>query len=256
MFAILAQAASQSVQPSQPDQATAMVVPRIFERLDTLAHPDKLVTILEQTGWVVACIFIAVGVLCLLQGYKLYKGVVLLLALIVGMVLGYKLGQTIQAEVIVAGCVGVLMAVVAWPFMKYAVAICGGLAGAFLGANCWTALATQAGNTSSLNLDPHAYWAGALIGLIFFGLLSFILFEVSIVLFTSVSGSVLAVLGVIALLLQVPGWRDAIAGTVQANPLVLPMLVAVPAVIGLVLQHHLGGMKKGDAKPKAAPAKA
>lgn len=240
MLLVLAKAGS-SEAAGQPQ----LILPKIFQRIDALAHPETMIDTLGQTTWVVGAIFLAVGLLCILQGYRLYKGVVLLTALGLGIVLGYKLGQHIKAEVIVAGCLGVLLAVVAWPFMKFAVAICGGLAGAFLGANAWSAFATHLNSTSSsIDLPPDAYWAGALTGLIFFGLLSFILFELSVVMFTSVSGSVLAVMGIIALLLQVTAWREAITDSLKANPLVMPTIIVVPAIIGLVIQYHFGGLQK------------
>jgi hypothetical protein len=240
MLNLLAQAGAASG-GSEPQY----VLPKIFERIDTLAHPEKLVDTLAETTWVVGAIFLTVGLLCILQGYKLYKGVVILTALAMGIVLGYKLGQHIQAQTIVAGCLGVLLAVAAWPFMKFAVSLCGGLAGAFIGANAWSGIATHLNATSpSINIPPDAYWAGALIGLVLFGMLSFILFELSVVLFTSVSGSVLAVLGIIALLLQVTAWREAIGNALKANPLVMPVLIVVPAVVGLVLQYQFGGLQR------------
>ena len=247
MWITLAQTAAESGSTTSPADNPAALIPKIFNRLDALAHPDNLLATLQQTGWVLAAILVVVGLTCMLQGYKFYKWVVVLTALVLGIAVGYKLGQHIQAEVIVAGCLGVLLAVVAWPFMKFAVAICGGLAGAFLGANAWTAIATQVNASSqSITLPPEAYWAGALIGLVVLGLLSFILFELSVVVFTSISGSTLAVLGIISLLLQVPAWQTGIADTIRANPLIVPMLVAVPAVIGLVLQQQMGGLQKSD----------
>lgn len=234
---------------ANPDEGSnpAALIPRLFDRLDALAHPDNLVNTLQQTSWVLAAIFVAVGLTCLLQGFKFYRWVVMLTALGLGIGVGYKLGQHVEAQAIVAGCLGVLLAVVAWPFMKFAVAICGGLAGAFLGANAWSALAAHLnGSSGSVSLPPDAYWAGALMGLIVLGLLSFILFELSVVVFTSISGSVLAVMGIIALLLQVPAWQGAVGDGIRANPLIVPMLVAVPAVIGLVLQQQMGGLQKSD----------
>lgn len=248
MLRILAQAQgpAASTSPAPADEQANFVFSRLFDRIDALAHPENLIGTLEQTGVVVASILVAVGLICLIQGYKLYKAVVLLMALALGIGLGYKLGHSIQAEAIAAGCLGVLLAVVAWPLMKFAVALCGGLAGAFIGANAWSAVAEQVNATGTLSLAPDAYWAGALIGLVLLGLLSFILFELSVVVFTSVSGSTLAVLGVLALLLQVPAWRNAVADALQANPLIVPMLVAVPAVIGLVLQQQMGGLKRHE----------
>jgi len=245
MSLLLAQAQTTAEQAAAGGAEPQLVLPKIFQRIDALAHPENLVDTLAQTTWVVGAIFVTVGLLCMLQGYKLYKGVVLLTALGLGLVVGYQLGEHIQAEAIVAGCLGVLLAVVAWPFMKFAVAICGGLAGAFVGANAWSAIATHLNaQAEAINLPPDAYWAGALTGLVLFGLLSFILFELSVVMFTSLSGSVLAVLGIVVLLLQVAAWRDSIAAGLKANPLIMPMLIVVPALIGLVLQYQFGGLQK------------
>ncbi len=242
MISLLAQSTIDATENS------AYKLPEVFQKLDALAHPDQLVETLSQLSWVVACILVVAGLACMLQGYKLYKWVVLLVALGLGVVVGWQLGDQIQAGVIVAGCLGVLLAVVAWPFMKFAVSACGGLAGAFIGANCWTAIATQVNEAGNFSLPPDAYWAGALMGLIAFGMLSFILFEVSVVIFTSFSGSVFAVLGVLALLLQIESMRTTIADSLKANPLVVPMLIVVPAVIGLVIQHGFGGMKAKEAR--------
>ena len=88
------------------------VLPQLWQRLDALAHPDKLVEVLSQLSMVWAGVFVATGLICLLQGYRVYKGAVLLLALGLGGVVGYQLGLSIKAEVIVAGCLAVLLAVV------------------------------------------------------------------------------------------------------------------------------------------------
>lgn len=239
MLTILAQSGGQ-----QTDEQSASSLPEIFNRFDALAHPDQLVDMLSQLSWVVAAILVAIGLVSILQGYKLYKWIVLLVAAGLGVVVGRQLGAKIDNAVVVAGALGVLLAVVAWPFMKFAVAACGGLAGAFIGANCWTAIASQVNSSGAMSLPSDAYWAGALMGLILFGMLSFILFEVSVVVFTSFSGSVLAVLGVVALLLQIESMQQAVANSLKANPLVMPLLVIVPAVVGLVIQHGFGGMKR------------
>ena len=228
-------------------EAPDAVIPNLFGRLDTLAHPEMLVDNLQKLSIISAAIFVTVGIVCLLQGYKLYKGVVIFMALALGWIVGHHLGKHIEAEFVVATCLGVLLAVVAWPFMKYGVALAGALAGAFIGANAWSALAERINSSGSVTLPPDAYWAGALIGLVLFGLLTFILFEWSIVLFTSVSGSVLAVIGILALLLQIPAWQEGLTKSLTANALVIPMLVIVPAVAGLVLQHQFGAGQKLEA---------
>ena len=92
------------------------------------------------------------------------------------------------------------------------------------------------------------YWIGALIGLLVCGMLSFIVFKFSVVMFTSFGGSTIAVFGAIALLLQVPLWQDAVQTSLTAHPIVIPLLIAVPSVIGLILQQNANtsAVKKPD----------
>ena len=68
-----------------------------------------------------AMIFLAAGLVCLFQGYKIYKTVTVVLALSIGAFAGYYLGKKIHAEYVVAGCLAVLTAVSCFPLMKYAV---------------------------------------------------------------------------------------------------------------------------------------
>lgn len=220
----------------------------VFSRLDPLAHPDELLPKLAQLPIVLSGIFVAAGLVCLLQGFKLYKAVVIAIALLVGLAVGYRMGQIVEAEMIVAGCLGVLLAVVAWPLMKYAVTLAGGVAGAFLGANAYAAL-TMEMSKHGHDLDPSMTWVGALAGLMVLGMLSFLLFKVAVVVFTSVSGSVLAVMGIFALLMHVPGWGETMMRAMSAKPVVMPLLVIVPAVIGLVLQQQRGALRNADAEP-------
>ncbi len=214
------------------------IVTGVFSRADTLAHPDELVKHLESLSMVWAVVFLSAGLVCMLNGYKFYKPVTVILALAVGAFSGYALGVKIDAqEYIIAGCLGALMAVACMPLMKYAIAVMGGLAGSFIGANAWTSVAHMMGDGSQPHAAVQHHWVGALIGLIVFGMLSFILFKVSIVVFTSISGSTLAVMGGMALLLQVPEWRESVTNGLSSHAIVLPLLVAVPAVIGFILQE-------------------
>ena len=239
---LLAQAQSQSQSPLQNlfDTVTA-----IFSRGDALAHPETVVEHLSALSVVWATVFVIVGVLCLLNGYKAYRIATVGVALVLGMFAGYWLGLKIGAPYIVAGCCGLLLAVAAWPLMKYAIAVFGGLAGAFAGANLWSGIAHALAKSGDTSMPPDAYWIGALVGLLVCGMLAFILFKLSIEMFTSVSGATVAVMGVLALLLAFEPWRESIASGLTANQLVIPMLVFVPAVIGLIFQEHWG---KGGAK--------
>lgn len=219
-------------------------ITKCFSRVDALAHPSGIVDALTALSVVWAVVFIVAGVLCLFNGYKFHKAATVVLALVIGMFAGYwmSLRMNIQAPYLIAGCVGLLLAVVAFPLMKYVAAALGGLAGAFVGANLWSSVATVSGHAEHVS---H-HWIGALVGLIVFGMLAFIVFKLSVVLTTSVSGSLLAVFGFVALLLNMPNdaMRSSISNSLTSHAIVLPMLVLVPAVIGLIMQEA----------PKAAAA--
>ena len=222
----------------------------LFSRPDTLAQPEALVEHLGALSVVWAVVFIIVGATCLLNGYKFYKIVTIGIALFIGAFAGYWIGQKIQAPFVVAGCLGLLLAVAAFPLMKFAVAIFGGLAGAFVGANLWAGAAHALNKAGHTQIPADAYWIGALVGLLICGMLAFVLYKLSIVMFTSVSGATIAVMGGIALLLSFEPWHDSVAKGLTASQLVVPLLVFVPAIIGLILQETITG------DPSSQPAEA
>ena len=209
----------------------------VFSRADALAHPGAIVDALRPLSVVWAVVFLVVGLMCLFNGYKFHKAATVGLAALIGLFAGYTMGERLQIDTpyIIAGCLAVLLAVVAMPLMKYAVAGLGGLAGAFIGGNTWSSVAMASGHPDAV----QHHWIGALMGLIILGMLAFVVFKLSVVLYTSVSGSTLAVMGAIALLLNLPDTTQAsIARGLTSHAIIIPMLVLVPAVIGLILQQN------------------
>ncbi|MBI1336816.1 MAG: hypothetical protein GC164_07630 [Phycisphaera sp.] len=249
---LLAQASENSA-----DRTLFEPVLSIFTKPDTLAHPRELLDALQTMGVVWATIFFIAGLVCLLNGYKFYKPVVVTLALLIGIFAGYALSSRMQAPAyIVSACLGLLMAVVCFPLMKYAVAVLGGLTGAFIGANVWTAMVSVVykGDAGRIQEAAQLNFIGALVGLMLCGMLAFILFKFAVVIFTSMSGSTVAVLGGLALLLQVPGIGTSVTDTLSGHAVVIPLLVVVPALIGLILQHAAPDKPGGGAKPAPKPA--
>lgn len=245
---------------AKPDpNAFLEVLTQIFSRLDTLAAPGELLKQVQNLSLIWGAIFLAAGLLCLFQGAKYYKVVTVVLALAIGGIVGYALSRKMEAAPIVSGCLAALFAVCCWPLMKYAVAIMGGIAGAFLGANAWTAIAaTAAGHAENggAAASSRLCWVGALMGLIICGMLAFVLFKLSIVFFTSVSGATVALIGALCLLMQVKGIQESMTKNFGHNALVLPLLMIVPACIGLIMQHTSPdkGPAAGSAKPAPKPA--
>ncbi len=196
-------------------------------RLDLLNHPEELLTALAGMHIVWASVLVVVGALCVLNGYRWHKWVIIICAFLLGLVLGKLLSQQMGQSRIVMAAIGLLFAVAATPFVRYAVAIFGGLTGAFIGANAWSAFSES----------PDSHLAGAAMGFIALGMAAFIMYRLVIVLFTSIGGGAMAVLGILTLMLHVPTWEAAIRSSLQANNMLLPLLVTVTAVTGLVLQH-------------------
>jgi hypothetical protein len=230
------------------------VVNSVMASGDSLTHGERLADALTQMSMVWAVVFLVAGLTCMLNGYRYYKTVTVLLAGAIGAFAGYYVGERIGAAYIVAGCLALLLGACCMPLMKYAIAALGGLAGAFVGANAWSAAARVFFEGEQARAFAENYWVGALVGLMFLGMLAFIVFKLSIVLFTSVSGSTIAVLGALALVLQVPTWHDAVVSNISAHPIVIPLMVLVPTTIGLLLQQLSPepAAAKGGAKPKPA----
>jgi len=210
------------------DSNTMEALRGLFGRMDILSHPDELLSSLGQMPIVLASVFVVVGLMCVLNGYNWHKWVVVILAFLGGIALGNLLSAQLGKSSIVAFAIGALCAIIATPMLKITIALFGGLTGAFLGANAWSAFNTA---------HAEAHWAGAAMGFIVLAMASFILFKLVIVLFTSIGGAAMFVLGGITLLLQVDGWENAIRDSLTANEKIVPLLVAVGAVSGFVLQQ-------------------
>ncbi len=123
--------------------------------------------------------------------------------------------------------------------MKYAVAICGGLVGAVVGMAAW----------AYCEQPVSMAWAGGLMGLIVLGMLSFILFKTSIILFTCVQGATMFVLGSAALLIRYTPWSNEVGNSLNHKPVLMPLLVGSIAVLGLLWQHQRHGLIGNDGAP-------
>lgn len=238
MLALLAQAttetSSETASTNSLDNLFETTI-AVFSRGDSLARPEELISHLQALSVVWALVFMVLGITCLLNGFKFYKVMTIGLALLLGMFFGYWVGAFVKAPYIVAGCLGLIAAVTAAPLMKYAVALFGGLCGAFLGANLWSGLTLALNDANGFQI-PEAHWVGALMGLIICGMLAFIVFDTSIMMFTAVAGATFAVIGGLALVMSFEPWRETISSTLIESSITIPLLVTVPAVIGIISQ--------------------
>ncbi len=188
-----------------------------------------------------AVILIFGGVIFLLWGYYAFKWLVTLNAAVIGAWLGAIVGEHAGAPLPAALIGGFVAATVTWPLMKYAVAVMGGLIGMVIGMSLWRAF----------GLDPHFAAAGGGMGLIFCGMLSFILFRTSVMMFTSLQGSLMLVFGILGVIYKFQGIdTSALESRLQVSPFIMPMTIFFAAVCGIIYQNTLG--TPGE---PAAPAK-
>ncbi len=161
-------------------------------------------------------------------------------AIVVGAVIGAVVGDKFDAAVPVAVVGAVLGAAVTWPTMKYAVAVKGAAFGMVLGATVW----------HSIGLDPKFAWSGAAIGLVTCGLLCFIIFRGCVVMFTSLQGSVMLILGLLGFIMKYEDASPHVGRYLALKPFLLPLSIFIPTVIGMMYQQATPAAPK----PPSAPA--
>jgi hypothetical protein len=192
----------------------------------------------QKMGPGMATVLIILGLIYVMFGFYLFKGLVVMNAACVGAWIGAMIGERSGSAVPCAVLGAFVAAAVTIPTMKWAVAVLGGLLGAALGGSIWRLI----------DLDPHFAWAGAGMGLIACGLFCFILFRGSVMAYMSLQGSIMLVFGILGLLYKYQDLGPKITNGLQARTFILPMAVFIPTVIGLLYQQS-------SSKPESAPKK-
>ncbi|MHC4520066.1 MAG: hypothetical protein ACYTAS_15860 [Planctomycetota bacterium] len=183
-------------------------------------------------GLVEALTFISFGSVCLFYGWRVFKILVTICFGLLGPTLGiWANAQLIGGNVIWLSLIcTVFFAVLSIPFMRWGVTLLGALSGSILTGGVWLAG----------GLPEELAWAGGLAGLIAGGMMSFIVFKAAVILFTSLGGSTLTIVGILAIL-----YRYILAGKGQqletfmfGNQWFLPALLLIPMGFGIFLQHR------------------
>ena len=177
-----------------------------------------------------AITFMSFGVVCLFYGWRVFKILVVISFALLGLFLGISVTDKIVGlnSQFWGGLVGmVLLAVLSVPLMKWAVCLLGAVAGGILSSGIWYAS----------GLTERYILAGALIGMVAGGMISFIIFKVAVILFSSLGGSCLIVVGFLALLYLYPQTSERVEEIIFTKKWFLPTVLMAPTLIGFVLQN-------------------
>ncbi len=147
-----------------------------------------------KMSWLEALIAVSFGAVYLIYGWRIFKILAVIcfgmVGLFAGMHLGSKMGGGVSSQMW-GGIFGLLaLAVLSIPFMHWAVSILGATAGGIITGCIWYAV----------GLPQQYIWAGVIIGIVAGGMISFIVFRISVMLFTSLGGAALIITGMLALL--------------------------------------------------------
>ncbi len=237
--------AVESVQTIQEGQMAAMQsatipTPPMFGFPDHWPVQGELLIWCQQIGPGLAALMVLMGVVYLLFGYNIFKYLVVLNFACLGGVIGAVLGDKYGGSLPLAITCAFVLAVVTWPMMKFAVVATGSLCGAAIGVSLWR----------SFNLDPTFAWSGSGMGLIFFTMLTFILFRSSVMTFMSLQGAAMMMFGLLALVFKYDGLTPQVRHWFHIKPFLMPMLVFIPTVLGVIFQQ-----KNATEAPAAASGK-
>jgi hypothetical protein len=121
-----------------------------------------------------------------------------------------------------------LFALMSIPLMRWGVMLLGAAAGGILTGGGWLAI----------GLPERYIWAGALVGVVAGAMISFIVFKIAVMLFTSLGGSALMVVGVLAILYKYMGAAEKLQDLFFNKKWFLPLMLLAPMVIGIILQYR------------------
>jgi len=216
LITILAQATETTTPEAAKEGFVSTILNLIWEQATTL-RPVEVLT------------FICFGTVCLFYGWRVFKILATECFAVGGFILGWWANEKlVRGNGIWLGTLSaVLFAFMSIPLLKVGVMLLGAAAGAVLTSAGWYAL----------QMPTQHIWAGAAIGAIAGGMISFIVFKIAVMLFTSLLGSAMIVVGVLAVLYKYMGAQEKLQELVFNEKWFLPVMLVVPMTVGIILQN-------------------
>ena len=227
-----------------------------------LSHPNYLPNYDDVMKWChgmdpgSAALLLILGAVFLLFGFTIYRALIALTAAILGAYLGFGLTEKMQNMALIGLSVGaVIFGAMAWVWTNWVAAVIGAVIGGLLGSAIW----------QMAGLNPAFAWSGALTGAVFLGLLCFLLFRISVILYTSLQGAVMLAFGGLGMAYRYDAAGQFVDARMKAWPMLLPATVMALMLCGIGYQYMKaptggggggggGGKSSSGSKAKAAPA--
>jgi hypothetical protein len=183
--------------------------------------------------WLQAVLAISFGVIVLMYGWRIYKTLTVIGFGIVGLYIGLWLGGKFDKEIMGSIACAILFMALSLPLMRWAICVLGAVAGGIITAGAWHAF----------NQPQEFVWAGALLGIIAGGMLSFIIFKIAVMLFTSFSGAALVLMGAFALIYRYETFVvdppiNRLNDLYYNQHWFLPLLITLLTAFGIILQSR------------------
>ena len=196
---------------------------------DAILPMQMVWTQITSLSLIEALTFISFGIVCLFYGWRVFKVLVVISFALIGLGIGVWAN-----EVLVGGnkvwfgiiCM-VLFSYFSIHLMRWGVSALGAAAGGILTGGGWYAA----------GLPEQYIWAGAVIGFIAGGMISFIIFKAAVMLFTSFGGSGLVVVGVLAIIYNHMDNVADVESLVFGRKWFLPLMLLVPMGFGMFMQN-------------------
>jgi len=203
---------------------------QIPEHAETILPLDTMWQHITSMQALEALMFIAFGCVCLFYGWRIFKMLVVISFSLIGLAIGWFFTERfiVGLNPLWGGIAGmIVLGVASMSLLKWAVCILGAVSGGMITGSIWY----------SVGLSDQYLWAGALIGVIAGGMISFIIFKIAIMLFSSLSGSLLIITGILTLLYLHPSTQDNLQQFFFTKRWFLPVIITLPTIIGLYIQN-------------------
>lgn len=198
-----------------------------YQTLPTLTV-DQIWGHLTSLNWTHSIGAITIASIFLLYGWRLFRLLVTLNFIFLGMLIGRFAGNHLGSSMW-GGLLGCIAAVtLPFPFMKYCVSFLGGCAGAAIGVMVHRGIT---GSSEFILLG-----SGAIAGFVAGALLAFSSFKNTVTMFTSLQGTMALLLGLLSLFATQTQLGPQIKQYVFDMPMVLPALVCIITFTGMFIQ--------------------